>query len=203
MVSYSTGLQTAFVRIRDSRIFAVSLSDKTRLPGQGYPLCQTAGRQVVWTPEEQAAVWHSMRQRETLAWWLVPRRRNCREKRPQIRTIRCGTPPIERGEERHPREGGQRKPRDLVYPRHRRGAPHRRDARTQTDADARAWGMTVGARNCPTWHDMGHKMLFSSLAKEWGKIFTRERRVHSYKALLIYHAQKGAGTCLVRSKCPT
>ena len=61
VVSYSTGLQTAFVRIRDSRIFAVSLSDKTRLPGQGYPRCQTAGRQVVWTPEEQAAVWHSLR----------------------------------------------------------------------------------------------------------------------------------------------
>ena len=128
MVSYSTGLLTAF---RDSRIFAVSLSDKTRLPGQGYPRCQTAGRQVVWTPEEQAAVWHSLRQRETLACWLVPRRRNCKEKRPQIRTIRCGTPPIERG-----RKGihEKRKPRDLIYPRHRRGAPHRRDARRQTEA---------------------------------------------------------------------
>ena len=40
-------------------------------------------------------------------------------------------------------------------------------AETHADRRRRAWGMTVGTRNCPTWRDMGHKLSFSSLAKEW------------------------------------
>ena len=171
MVSYSTGLQTAFVRIRDSRIFAVSLSDETRLPGQGCPHCQTAGRQVVWTPEEQAAVWHSLRQRETLACWLVPRRRNCKEKRPQIRTIRCGTPPIERGRKGiHEMEGRGNHVISYILAT----GEARPTAETHADRRRRAWGITVGTRNCPTWRDMGHKLSFASLAKEWRGKFCAE-----------------------------
>ena len=86
------------------------------------------------------------------------------EKRPQIRTIRCGTPPIERGRKGiHEKEGRGNHVISYILAT----GEARPTAETHADRRRRAWGMAVGARNCPTWRVMGHKLSFSSLAKEW------------------------------------